>query len=54
MKLFTKQHTAKILAEHNLRSTNGVLVYTGAVTGDIGDAVSKHREKRVRLAGKIK
>jgi AbrB family looped-hinge helix DNA binding protein len=41
-----------VRGEHNLRSKDGVLVYTGMPTGDIGDVVSKHREKRARSVGK--
>jgi len=43
-----------VRGEHNLQSKDGVLVYTGVAMGDIGEAVSKHREKRARSVGKLK
>jgi AbrB family looped-hinge helix DNA binding protein len=43
-----------VRGEHNLQSKDGVLVYTGVAMGDIGEAVSKHREKRARTVGKLK
>jgi AbrB family looped-hinge helix DNA binding protein len=43
-----------VRGEQNLQFKDGVLVYTGMPTGDIGEAVSKHREKRVRSVGKLK
>jgi AbrB family looped-hinge helix DNA binding protein len=40
--------------ESPLRMKNGVLVFSGAVTGNISDAVKQHREGRLKKASWLK